>query len=204
MGHSTLDRSFYLRQDVVQLARELLGKELHTTFDDGTTSGVITETEAYAGLTDRASHAYKGRPTTRTAPMFAQGGTAYVYLCYGIHHLFNVVTHEEGTPHAILIRAVLPRIGTDIIAQRRGGRPGTTGPGTVAQALGIRTEHSGSDLINGAIRINELGIAIPDDAIIVGPRIGVDYAGADALLPYRFRIAPSHIRSHIVPTLRSS
>src|SRR5437868_461481 len=108
-----LKRDFYLRSDVVQIAKDLLGKYLFTNFNGKLTGGIITETEAYAGEIDRASHAYGGRRTKRTEIMFAQGGTAYVYLCYGIHHLFNVVTNNKNIPHAILIRAVKPIEGID-------------------------------------------------------------------------------------------
>lgn len=188
-----LPRSFYRRADVVRIARELLGKVIVTEFGGARTSGIITETEAYAGVTDRASHAYGGRRTARTEAMYADGGTAYVYLCYGLHHLFNVVTHARDVPHAVLIRAIAPLEGVAAMEARRGRRPlRTDGPALVSQALGIRTAHTGLDLIDGPIRIEERGFAPRRAAIEVGPRIGVDYAGADALLPYRFRIAPSH------------
>src|SRR5579871_5375593 len=97
-----IERSFYNRPDVVKIARELLGKILITEFDGKVTSGRIVETEAYAGEIDKASHAYNGRKTERTKVMYTTGGTAYVYLCYGIHHLFNIVTNKENIPHAIL------------------------------------------------------------------------------------------------------
>src|SRR5688572_7863163 len=101
-----LKRDFYTREDVVLVAKELLGKVLCTKWNGKTTSGIITETEAYEGITDRASHAYRGRRTERTEIMYSEGGTAYVYLCYGMHHLFNVVTNKKDIPHAVLIRAV--------------------------------------------------------------------------------------------------
>jgi DNA-3-methyladenine glycosylase len=188
-----LARSFYLDPDVTAVARTLLGKVLVTTFDGLRTAGIITETEAYAGVKDRASHAFGDRHTKRTAPMYDTGGTAYVYLCYGIHHLFNVVTHRAGVPHAVLVRALLPTEGVEHMRRRRAPSPLTTGgPGTLAQALGIRVAYSGSCLVTGAIAIEDHGITVQDDAIIAGPRIGVQYAGTDALLPYRFRVAPSH------------
>lgn len=188
-----LQRSFYLRADVVRIARELLGKVLVTAFDEGFTCGIITETEAYAGVDDRASHAFGGRRTARTEVMHAQGGTSYIYLCYGMHHLFNVVTHERDVPHAVLIRAIVPLDGKELMRLRRNGRPlRTDGPALVSQVLGIRTAHTNMDLIDGPIRIEDHGIVPKHDAILVGPRIGVDYAGDDAMLPYRFRIAPSH------------
>lgn len=191
-----LQREFYLRSDVVSIARELLGKLLITRINGEVTGGLITETEAYAGVTDRASHAFGGRRTERNEPMYARGGTAYVYLCYGIHHLFNVVTHQEDVPHAVLIRGIHPTTGQGIIQRRRApARPTTQGPGTLTTALGIRVHHSGIDLLEGPIAIEDVGITFDEPDILVGPRIGVDHAGPDATLPYRFRIAPSHLRS---------
>ena len=116
---SKLSADFYQRDDVLLISHELLGKVLCTNFHGKLTSGIIVETEAYAGITDKASHAYGGRRTKRTKTMYASGGTAYVYLCYGIHHLFNIVTNKENIPHAVLIRAIQPRVGIDIILQRR-------------------------------------------------------------------------------------
>jgi DNA-3-methyladenine glycosylase len=199
MSPRKIDREFYLGTDVVAIARELLGKVIRTNFDGELTSGMITETEAYAGILDKASHAYGDRRTTRTTPMYAQGGTAYVYLCYGIHHLFNVVSNVKGIPHAILVRGILPLEGLPTIVRRRGGTskgrrvPNCNGPGVAAQALGIHTIYSGTDLLKGPITILDQGHRIAPKDVIVGPRIGVDYAGDDALLPYRFRIAPSRL-----------
>jgi len=111
--------SFYLRNDVLKIAKELLGKVLVTNWDNEFTSGRIVETEAYAGETDKASHASKGR-TARTDVMFNEGGKAYVYLCYGVHQMFNIVTNKEGVPDAVLIRAVAPIDGIDIMLKRTG------------------------------------------------------------------------------------
>lgn len=188
-----LERGFYLRGDVVRISRELLGKRLCTKLGGQTTSAVITETEAYAGVMDKASHAFGNRRTKRTEPMFAKGGIAYVYLCYGIHHLFNVVTNEAGTPHAILIRAGLPVQGTAAILRRRGraavDKSLLGGPGSVAKGLGITTDHTGTSLLGSRIWIEDSGESVDDDAVVVGPRVGVDYAGEDAARPYRFRLA---------------
>ena len=185
-----LSRDFYLRNDVVQVSRELLGKYLFTKLNGTTTAGIITETEAYAGITDRASHAYGGRRTRRTEIMYAEGGTAYVYLCYGIHHLFNVVTNKKDIPHAVLIRAVSPEKGIETILKRRKQnrlhRKIAVGPGTVSQALGIHTGHSGENLLGSKIWIEDRGITMKEKEVIAGKRVGVDYAGKDALLPYRF------------------
>lgn len=187
-----LKRDFYVREDVVLIAKDLLGKVLFTKLNGKTTAGIITETEAYAGINDRASHAFGGRRTERTEVMYARGGTAYVYLCYGMHHLFNVVTNQKDVPHAVLIRAVKPFEGIDKIICRRKLKQDAplhkicAGPGMVSQGLGIRTAHTGENLLGNKIWIEERGIKIPETDIIISPRIGVDYAGADALLPYRF------------------
>lgn len=181
---------FYMQQDVVDIARSLLGKILHTALDGHYTAGIIVETEAYNGVIDKASHAYGNRRTKRTEVMYAQGGVAYVYLCYGIHHLFNVVTNVAGVPHAVLIRALEPLHGIDVMMERRHKLKAdfsiTKGPGSVAQALGLHTRHSGETLLGPAIWITEAKEEMNQKEIIASPRIGVDYAQEDALLPYRF------------------
>lgn len=185
-----LETSFYTRDDVLEVARDLLGKALCSNIEGCVTKAIITETEAYAGVDDRASHAYGGRRTARTEPMFAEGGIAYVYLCYGIHHLFNVVTGQREQPYAVLIRAGLPLLGIDAILSRRGkvsvDKTLLSGPGSLSQGLGILTEQTGSRLSGDRIWIEDHDIEISNDAIAEGPRIGVDYAGEDALRPYRF------------------
>lgn len=192
-----LSRTFYTGDDVVAISRKLLGKVLCTRVGGQSTQVIITETEAYAGVDDRASHAFGGRRTKRTEPMFGPGGTAYVYLCYGIHHLFNVVTNEEGVPHAVLIRAGSPLTGLESMLARRGkARRDKTllaGPGSVARALGITTELTGTSLEGGRVWIEDHGLEVGERAITAGPRVGVDYAGADALRPYRFLIDPAGI-----------
>lgn len=185
-----LDAAFYTREDVVLIARELIGKILVTEFDGVRTSGIIVETEAYGGINDKASHAYGGRRSNRTEVMYAKAGTAYVYLCYGIHHLFNIVTNKENTPHAVLIRALQPLDGIDVMLHRRKKIKNdytlTKGPGSLSQALGIRTNHTGRDLLTDENIWVEDGYLSKEDEIAASPRIGVDYAGEDALLPYRF------------------
>ena len=187
-----LTKDFYLREDVVQISKDLLGKYLFTKIDGKITAGIITETEAYEGITDKASHAYNNRRTKRTEVMFAEGGVSYVYLCYGIHHLFNVVTNVANVPHAVLVRAVKPAEGNEMILLRRNADKMhskiSAGPGTVSQALGIRTEYSGLNLGGNKIWIEDKGIKVKKESIIAGSRIGVDYAEEDALLPYRFVI----------------
>ena len=187
-----LDSTFYRRDDVVQISRQLLGKVLCSRTKGAVTKAVITETEAYAGVGDRASHAWGGRRTKRTEPMFREGGTAYVYLCYGIHHLFNVVTAETGTPHAVLVRAGQPLEGIELMKKRRGrgatDRTLLSGPGSLAQAFDITTKASGTSLLGNRIWIEDHGIEFDEDLIATGPRVGVDYAGEDAARPYRFLV----------------
>ncbi|MBK6484891.1 MAG: DNA-3-methyladenine glycosylase [Chitinophagaceae bacterium] len=187
-----LGKSFYERDNVVQIARELPGKFLMTKIDGIITGGMITEVEAYEGVTDRASHAFNNRRTARTEVMYSAGGTAYVYLCYGIHHLFNVVTNKSGIPHAILIRAIEPAVGIDLMMKRRKKSrldfTLTSGPGALSEALGIQTQHTGKSLLTGNIWLEDRGIEITQAMITKTTRIGVDYAGTDALLPYRFYI----------------
>jgi DNA-3-methyladenine glycosylase len=182
---------FYLRDDVVTVAKELLGKVLVTNFNGERTIGRIVETEAYAGEKDKASHASKGK-TPRTSVMFEEGGTAYVYLCYGIHQMFNIVTNKSGVPHAILIRAVEPMDGIDIMLLRTGKKQLdetlTRGPGNVGKAFGFHTSQCGLSLLSDELFIADDGFKISKEQIITSPRIGVDYAGADALLDYRFYI----------------
>lgn len=186
-----LPSSFYRRDDVVTISRELLGKVLVSDVDGRRTAAIITETEAYAGVTDKASHAYGDRRTRRTEPMYGPGGTAYVYLCYGIHHLFNVVTGAEGVPHAVLVRAGVVHTGLQDMLERRGkpraDRTLLAGPGSLAKALGITTAMTGSSLLDGPIRIEDHGLEIDGARLRVGPRVGVDYAEEDAAKPYRFR-----------------
>lgn len=187
-----LDRDFYNRTDVVKIAKELIGKVLVTHFGGHITSGRIVETEAYAGEIDRASHAFGGRRTKRTEIMYGDAGSAYVYLCYGIHHLFNVVTNRRDIPHAILVRALDPLHGIDTMLQRTGKKKAdhtlTRGPGNVSKALGIFTQHTGWSLGSDELFIASDGFAAKKKDIIVSARIGVDYAGDDASLPYRFSL----------------
>ena len=194
---SKLSADFYKRDNVQLISRELLGKVLCTNFHGKLTSGIIVETEAYAGGTDKASHAYGGRRTKRTETMYSSGGTAYVYLCYGIHHLFNVVTNVEGVPHAVLIRAVQPLDGIDIMLRRRNlkniSNRLTAGPGILSQAMGISVHISGQSLLDKQIWIEnrENNNPLKDFKIISSPRVGVQYAGKDASNPWRFQVENS-------------
>jgi DNA-3-methyladenine glycosylase len=190
MKKLTLD--FYKRTNVLLIAQELLGKLLVTNRNGIVTSGRIVEVEAYNGIVDKASHAFGGRRTNRNRIMYANGGVAYVYLCYGIHHLFNVVTHTKETPHAILIRALEPVKGIDEMLKRMGKRKLdntlTRGPGNLSKALGITTLETGVSLLGKELFVGDDGFEYSKNEIAASPRIGVDYAGNDALLPYRFFI----------------
>jgi DNA-3-methyladenine glycosylase len=187
-----LPESFYTRDDVVLIAKELLGKVLVTNIEGVYTAGMIVETEAYAGPQDKASHAYGNRRTARTEIMFSKGGTAYVYLCYGIHHLFNVVTYKNDIPHAVLVRGLEPLEGIEhMLTRRNKGQLQsslTAGPGALSVAMGIHTRHTGLSLLGDEIWIEDRAINIPGQDIVAGTRVGVGYAKEDAYLPYRFSI----------------
>lgn len=187
-----LSYSYYLNQDVLFLAKDLLGKVLVTQIDGKITSGIIVETEAYFGIQDKASHAYGGRRTNRTEIMYSKGGISYVYLCYGIHHLFNIVTSVENEPHAVLIRAIEPLTGKDIIEERRNmsfsKAAVSSGPGSAAKALGIDNSFNKKDLGGDEIWVEDHGIRYTEEEIAAVPRVGIAYAQEHALLPWRFFI----------------
>jgi DNA-3-methyladenine glycosylase len=182
--------SFYQSNDVNDLSIKLLGKQLVTCINGEITSGIIVETEAYKGLEDKASHAYTGKLTNRTQVMYEPGGLSYVYLCYGIHHLFNIVTGPNLTPHAVLIRGLQPLVGVDIMLRRRGMeslKPNiTAGPGALAKAMGIDRTLNAKDLQGEEIWIGEANFNMQHQQVISSPRIGVAYAQDHALLPWRY------------------
>lgn len=184
--------SFYARKDVVQIAKELIGKIVVTNFDGKITSGKIVETEAYVAITDKASHSFGNRRTARNEHMYSPAGTAYIYICYGMHQMLNIVTNDKDIPDAILIRAIEPLQGIDVMLKRTGkkelDKTLTRGPGNVGKALGIFKHHSGSHLLDDKIYLIEAKEKISTDQIGISKRIGVEGAGADALLPYRFYI----------------
>ncbi len=190
MSNAKLSPSFYQRQDVVTIAQELVGKVLCTQINgEPVTSGIITETEAYCGRGDKACHANNGTRTDRTETMYQAGGIAYIYLCYGIHHLFNVVTNVENKADAVLIRAIQPLDGKKEMLQRRNKQninPAlTAGPGRLSQALGITTDFDGTILKENTIWIEDRQLG-SGSSLVATERIGVDYAGEDAKLPWRF------------------
>ncbi len=177
---------------MVQTAKELLGKILVTNIDGLHTSARIVETEAYIAITDKASHSYNGRRTNRNEHMYARGGISYVYICYGMHHLFNVVTNEKEVPDAVLIRAAEPLNGIEIMLKRTGKKKIdntlTKGPGNMSRALGLSKIHSGINLRGKEIFLADDGFIFSAAEIGASKRIGIDSAGEDALLPYRFYV----------------
>ena len=187
-----LKRDFYSRPDVVEISKDLLGKTLNTNINGVLTSGLIVEVEAYCGRDDKACHANNNRRTNRTEIMFQSGGAAYVYLCYGIHYLFNVVTNIQGLADAVLVRAVQPVEGIKVMMERRQmhkvEKRITAGPGALSQALGINKSLYGEMLWGEIIWIEDVGEHIKEEDIIAAKRVGVDYAGEDALRPWRFYI----------------
>jgi len=205
-----LQKSFFLRKDTLQIAKELLGKYLLTDIDGaGITGGKIVEVEAYLGKEDKASHGYNGRRTKRSENLYGEGGGAYVYFCYGIYYLFNAVTGKENTANAVLIRAIEPTTGTDVMLKRKMERNKhntvsaaainriASGPGLLTIALGIDLRHDGvaiccGDLKNNGnkleIWIEDRGMKIPEKDIAATSRVGVDYAEEYASLPWRFKI----------------
>lgn len=186
-----LSREFYERKNVVTIARELLGKGLFTNIDGVITGGKIVETEAYSWK-EKGCHAYNNRKTQRNAVMFENGGLVYVYLCYGMHHLFNVVTNTKDTAEAVLIRALEPIAGIPEMTLRRGRIPSpkhlTSGPGKLSKAMGIDRSMNGKSLLDSEVWIEDIGLKLTSRNIEVSPRIGIDYAGDDARLPWRFSV----------------
>ena len=191
MKSQILKRDFYTRADTLKVARELLGKRLVVPSAEGArVSALVVEVEAYLGVEDKAAHSYGGRRTRRTETMFGVGGTAYVFFVYGMHHQFNVVTGPEGQPHAVLVRAVEPEEGGELMRERRPvprERELTSGPGKLCRALGLDLTFDGEDLTKGRrVWLEETGVRYRPGQLAQGPRIGVDYAAEDALKPWRF------------------
>lgn len=187
-----LPYSFYANPDVVEVSRRLLGKVLCSSVESEFTAGVITETEAYSGRNDKACHANNGKRTPRTEVIFGDPGRAYIYLCYGIHHLFNVVTNRSGLADAVLVRAVQPLEGIEVMKRRRNMediRNLANGPGKFTQAMGITTSLNKTPLSEAPLWIEDRSIKFPKNEILASKRIGIDYAGEDANLLWRFTIS---------------
>lgn len=187
-----LDNNFYQRPDVLQISQELLGKYLFTEVDGEIVGGKVVETEAYAHQGDQATEMHLNRRNTRTDVMYQAGGVAYVYTVYRIHRMFNIITNQAGKPDAVLIRAIEPTKGVETMKQRRGvddEKRLTAGPGMLTQALGISTDHYGISLTTEkTIWLEGQGEEVEKGNIIASPRVGIDYAGEDAQLPWRFRV----------------
>ena len=196
-----LPREFYTRSDVLEVARDLLGKKLVVPNKNGKrVAGIIVETESYRGPEDRASHAYGGRRTNRTETMYGVGGTAYVYFVYGMYNQFNVVTNVADIPHAVLVRALEPVEGRDVISRRRPGRSEyewTSGPGRLCLALGIDRKLDTEDLVLGDRVWIEEGVSVSPRQIARGPRIGIDYAEEWITKPWRFWVRDSPFVSRV-------
>jgi DNA-3-methyladenine glycosylase len=188
-----LGRAFYARAETLAVARELLGKRLVVPARDGArVSGRIVEVEAYLGAEDKAAHSHGWRRTARTETMYAKGGTAYVFFVYGMHHQFNVVTGPEGLPTAVLVRAVEPEEGIEIMRERRAvskERELTSGPGKLCKALAIDRSFDGEDMTKSTrVWLEDAGAGPRPEEIAAGPRIGIAYAEEYALKPWRFWI----------------
>jgi len=184
-----LTRDDYADPSPTRMARYFLGKILCVQAADGYAEGMIVETEAYGGPKDAASHAFGNRRTARTEIMFAPGGAAYVYFCYGMHRLFNIVTGPKDSPQAVLVRAVRITAGHELVRQRRprvAEKDWASGPGRVCAALGIEMRHNRHDLSGKIIWIEDRGVKVPPREVKRTPRIGVNYAGLWALKPWRF------------------
>jgi len=188
-----LPLSFYQREDVVQIARELLGKTLYTYIHGVLTGGVIVETEAYKGPEDLGSHAYNNRRTPRNEIMYSAGGVVYMYICYGIHDMLNIVTGTEDSSHAVLIRALEPIVGQEYMRARRkvfdNDRRLCKGPGALGKAMGLNKNHNGLSLLGDLVWIEDKGQFYPDTEIVAASRIGLNIAEPYKSIPWRFYLA---------------
>lgn len=194
MSPNVLPSSFFENPDVVEVSKKLIGKVICSNINSQFTSGIITETEAYCGRNDKACHANNGKRTPRTEVMFGDPGRAYIYLCYGIHHLFNVVTNQKGLADAVLIRAVYPVKGIEVMKERRNLdnlKNLTNGPGKFTQAMGITTDFNSTKLTDPPLWIEDHQFSLPNNSIQIGKRIGVNYAEEDAEKLWRFFIPNS-------------
>jgi len=193
-----LEREFFAR-DVVQVARDLLGARLVRLEDGRRLAGVIVETEAYRGEEDQGCHCRSG-VTPRTRGLYGPPGHAYVYFTYGMHWLFNVVTEREGFPAAVLIRALIPTEGLEVIARRRAGRPPSQwadGPAKLCRALGIDGRFHGLDLCAPEAPIFlETGVDVPDAWVVTGPRVGLNRVPEPwRSIPWRWRLTSEGLRA---------
>lgn len=183
---------FYQQSDVVSVARQLLGKHVYSLINGNLTGGIIIETEAYRGPDDRGSHAFNNKRTPRNEMMYRAGGVAYMYICYGIHDMLNIVTGTDGISHAALIRAIEPTEGLEIMRIRRGifdqDRRLCQGPGALAKALGLTKLHNGEDLQGEALWLTDEGTNFDDDQVIASARVGMNFDGPFKTIPWRFYV----------------
>lgn len=193
---------FYQQEDVVRIARNLIGKYLFSNINDGITGGIIVETEAYRGPDDRGSHAHNNRRTPRNEIMYSAGGVVYMYICYGIHDMLNIVTGNKNEPHAVLIRAVQPTAGLDIMRDRRlmyhTDQQLCKGPGALAKAMGLRKSHNGIDLQKDMIWIEDRGLHFTDDQVTTSARVGMNFDGPYKTIPWRFYVTGNRYVSRSV------
>lgn len=195
-----LTRAFYERNALI-VAREILGKGLVHNSSDGFTAGQIIETEAYIGPNDRASHAYLGLRTKRTNIQFGLGGYAYIYQIYGKYCCFNIVVAKVEKPEVVLIRALRPIEGFELMAKRHGFfdmnlkrvKRLTDGPGKLCIAMGITKEHYGEDLCGDTIFVTDNNTTLTDEQIDQTPRINIDYAEEASKYPWRFVIKEKYL-----------
>ena len=198
-----LAESFYTREDTLSIARELLGKYLFTNVDGLLCGGMIVETEAYLGPEDMGSHSYNNRRTARNEMMYSAGGLVYMYICYGIHDMLNIVTGPENKAHAILIRAIQPTHGLEVMRERRKVRNEDTrlcrGPGALAKALALKKVHNGISLQDNEIWIEDRGLRFSETELVAGPRIGLNIAEPYKSIPWRFYVKgdPHVSRPHL-------
>lgn len=201
--NNKLPVGFYRQDDVVSVARDLLGKYVYSLVDGQLTGGIIVETEAYRGPHDRGSHAYNNKRTPRNEMMYSAGGVAYMYICYGIHDMLNIVTGTEGMSHAALIRAIEPIEGLDIMRIRRGVFDQDLrlcqGPGALAKALGLTKLHNGADLQGDIVWLTDHGITYRDEQVVASARVGMNFEGPYKTIPWRFYVRGNQFvsRPHI-------
>lgn len=189
-----LNKTFYTREDTLLIAKELLGKYVYTNFDGIITGGMIVETEAYIGPHDAGSHAFNNKRTTKNETMYAEGGVTYMYICYGIHDMLNVVTGPLNSSHAVLIRAIEPSEGIEMMQLRRGNKPLkklASGPGSLAKALGLKKEHNAHNLSSEEIWIEDKGMIIPYENILSTGRVGLGCKEPYLTIPWRFIVKGS-------------
>jgi len=185
-----LSADFYTRENTLLVCRQLLGKKLCTSIDGIFTSGIIVETEAYRGPGDLGSHAYNNKRTTRNDIMYAEGGVVYMYICYGIHDMLNIVTGKEGSSHAVLIRALQPADGVLHMCERReiqDLKRLCKGPGALAKALGLSKKHNGVSLESDLIWVEDAP-ALVEESIVETSRVGLNIQGLYRDIPWRFYI----------------